>query len=60
MQAAKDLTYFAQNVKLPQPGGEDLTADKAPWVLIGGSYAGKFKCSFKRCIRHHELSRCPG
>ncbi|GJJ15866.1 hypothetical protein Clacol_010144 [Clathrus columnatus] len=39
-QAAKDLAYFAKNVKLPQPGGNELTADKAPWVLIGGSYAG--------------------
>lgn len=35
-----DLVYFAQNVKLPMPGGDQVAPGKAPWVLIGGSYAG--------------------
>lgn len=39
-QAIDDLEYFAKNVNLPMPGGDSLTPDKAPWVLIGGSYAG--------------------
>lgn len=39
-QAIDDLVYFAQTVNLPQPGGDQLTPDKAPWVLIGGSYSG--------------------
>ncbi|KAH8118755.1 peptidase S28 [Phellopilus nigrolimitatus] len=39
-QAINDLVYFAQNVKLPMPDGSDVTPDKAPWVLIGGSYSG--------------------
>ncbi|EJD01632.1 uncharacterized protein FOMMEDRAFT_111593 [Fomitiporia mediterranea MF3/22] len=39
-QAIDDLVYFAQNVKLPMPGGDKVTPDKAPWVLIGGSYSG--------------------
>ena len=39
-QAIDDLAYFAQNVKLPMPNGDNVTPDKAPWVLIGGSYSG--------------------
>ncbi|KAI0040522.1 peptidase S28 [Auriscalpium vulgare] len=39
-QAIDDLEYFAKNVKLPFPGGDQVGPDKAPWVLIGGSYAG--------------------
>ncbi|KAG6850910.1 hypothetical protein H0H93_006736 [Arthromyces matolae] len=39
-QAVDDLVYFAQNVRLPMPGGDQVTPDKAPWVLIGGSYSG--------------------
>ncbi|KII94856.1 hypothetical protein PLICRDRAFT_97795 [Plicaturopsis crispa FD-325 SS-3] len=39
-QAVSDLEYFAKNVTLPMPGGNKVTPDKAPWVLIGGSYAG--------------------
>ncbi|PCH36001.1 peptidase S28 [Wolfiporia cocos MD-104 SS10] len=39
-QAIDDLAYFAYNVKLPMPGGDNVTPDQAPWVLIGGSYAG--------------------
>ena len=42
-QAIDDLVYFANNVKLPQPDGGDVTPDKAPWVLVGGSYSGKSK-----------------
>ncbi|KAG6809627.1 hypothetical protein H0H92_015482 [Tricholoma furcatifolium] len=39
-QAIDDLVYFAQNVNLPMPGGDHLTPDHAPWIIIGGSYAG--------------------
>lgn len=39
-QASEDLVYFAKNVKLPMPGGDQVTPDKAPWILVGGSYAG--------------------
>lgn len=39
-QAIEDLVYFAQNVKLAMPGGDSVTPDKAPWILVGGSYAG--------------------
>lgn len=40
-QAIEDLEYFAKNVNLPMPGGDSVTPDKAPWILVGGSYAGK-------------------
>ncbi|KAI0072974.1 peptidase S28 [Panus rudis PR-1116 ss-1] len=39
-QAIDDLEYFAKNVKLPMPGGDHVGPDKAPWILIGGSYSG--------------------
>lgn len=39
-QAIEDLVYFAQNVHLPMPGGDQVSPDKAPWILVGGSYAG--------------------
>ncbi|KAI9063967.1 peptidase S28 [Trametes sanguinea] len=39
-QAVDDLAYFAQNVKLPMPGGDQLAPGKAPWILVGGSYGG--------------------
>jgi Serine carboxypeptidase S28 len=39
-QAIGDLVYFAENVKLAMPGGDNVTPDVAPWILIGGSYAG--------------------
>ena len=39
-QAIDDLEYFAKNVNLPMLGGDSITPDKAPWILIGGSYAG--------------------
>ncbi|KAF9267547.1 peptidase S28 [Marasmius fiardii PR-910] len=39
-QAIDDLEYFAKNVKLPMPNGENLGPDKAPWLLTGGSYSG--------------------
>ncbi|KAF8914245.1 serine carboxypeptidase S28-domain-containing protein [Gymnopilus junonius] len=39
-QAIDDLVYFAQTVNLPMPGGDSVTPDKAPWVLVGGSYSG--------------------
>lgn len=39
-QAIDDLEYFAYNVDLPMPGGDNVAPGKAPWVLIGGSYSG--------------------
>ncbi|KAJ7572495.1 serine carboxypeptidase S28-domain-containing protein [Mycena floridula] len=39
-QAIDDLEYFARNVKLPMPNGGELGPEKAPWILIGGSYSG--------------------
>ena len=39
-QAIDDLEYFAKNVKLPQPNGDQLAPGKAPWILVGGSYPG--------------------
>ncbi|KAL1734330.1 peptidase S28 [Schizophyllum commune] len=39
-QAIDDLKYFAENVVLPMPNGDQLTPDKAPWVMMGGSYSG--------------------
>ncbi|KAJ3558315.1 hypothetical protein NM688_g1003 [Phlebia brevispora] len=39
-QAIADLVYFAENVQLPMPGGNSVSATTTPWVLIGGSYSG--------------------
>jgi hypothetical protein len=39
-QAIEDLVYFAENVKLPMPGGDQVKPMQAPWILIGGSYSG--------------------
>ncbi|KAJ7591580.1 peptidase S28 [Mycena floridula] len=39
-QAIDDLEYFTRNVKLPMPNGGELGPEKAPWILIGGSYSG--------------------
>ncbi|KAE8443392.1 hypothetical protein EG329_001951 [Mollisiaceae sp. DMI_Dod_QoI] len=39
-QAVQDMTYFAKNVKLPFDTTGGSNADKAPWVLVGGSYSG--------------------
>lgn len=39
-QAIDDLDYFAYNVKLAMPGGEHISPDVAPWVLVGRSYSG--------------------
>lgn len=39
-QAIEDLDYFAKTVVLPMPGGDSVAPGKAPWILIGGSYAG--------------------
>ena len=39
-QAVEDLAYFAQNVKLPMPGGDKVQPGRAPWILVGGSYSG--------------------
>lgn len=58
-QAIDDLEYFAKNVDLPMPDGDDLAPGKAPWVLIGGSYSGE---RHDRLAKSHFLivvSRCP-
>ncbi|KAK0441216.1 peptidase S28 [Desarmillaria tabescens] len=39
-QTIEDHLYFAQNVVLPQDNGDSVGPDKAPWILIGGSYPG--------------------
>ncbi|KAG9221311.1 hypothetical protein CCMSSC00406_0009422 [Pleurotus cornucopiae] len=39
-QAIEDIDYFARNVKLPMPGGDQVQPGKAPWIMIGGSYPG--------------------
>jgi hypothetical protein len=39
-QAVEDLVYFAKTAHLPMPGGDQVGADKAPWILVGGSYSG--------------------
>lgn len=39
-QAIDDLVYFAQNVHLPMPNGDQVAPGKAPWILTGGSYGG--------------------
>ena len=45
-QAIDDLEYFAKNVNLPMPGGDSVGPDKAPWVLVGGSYSGMYPSAF--------------
>ncbi|THG94869.1 hypothetical protein EW026_g6683 [Hermanssonia centrifuga] len=39
-QAIDDLEYFATNVQLPMPGGDNVSITTTPWVLVGGSYSG--------------------
>jgi hypothetical protein len=39
-QAIDDLVYFAATADLPMPGGDAVKPGQAPWVLVGGSYAG--------------------
>ncbi len=39
-QNIDDMVYLAQNLILPMEGGASVTPDKAPWILIGGSYPG--------------------
>ena len=38
-QAIDDLVYFANNVVLPMPGGDNVKPDTTPWILLGGSYS---------------------
>lgn len=38
--AIADLNYFALTAKLPFDTKGTTNADKAPWVLVGGSYSG--------------------
>ena len=50
-QAVADLVYFAQNVDLPMPGGDAVAPGEAPWILIGGSYAGALTgYTLQRCV----------
>ncbi|KAI0310241.1 peptidase S28 [Amylostereum chailletii] len=39
-QAVEDIEYFAKNVKLPMPGGDQVAPGQAPWIMVGGSYSG--------------------
>ena len=43
-QSIDDLEYFAKNAKLPMPGGDRVTPDVTPWILLGGSYSGTYTC----------------
>ncbi len=36
----RDMTYFARTFVPPFDGSGKSAADKAPWVFVGGSYAG--------------------
>ncbi|KAI9056849.1 peptidase S28 [Trametes sanguinea] len=45
-QAIDDHEYFVKNVKLAMPGGDQLGPDKAPWILMGGSYSGALTSLF--------------
>lgn len=55
-QSIEDLAYFAKNVQLPMPGGNNVKPDSTPWILVGASYAGaltawtlnKYVCSLCR------------
>lgn len=50
-QAVEDLVYFAENVKLAMPGGDAVAPGKAPWILIGGSYAGALTAwTMAKCV----------
>jgi hypothetical protein len=40
-QAIDDFEYFANNVQLAMPGGDNVKSNvDNPWVLIGGGYSG--------------------
>jgi pimeloyl-ACP methyl ester carboxylesterase len=39
-QSTADVAYFAENVVLPMPGGDQVAPGEAPWFLVGGSYSG--------------------
>ncbi|KAI0701175.1 peptidase S28 [Cytidiella melzeri] len=40
-QAIDDLDYFANNVVLAMPGGDQVKPNvNNPWILVGGSYSG--------------------
>ena len=58
-QAIDDLEYFAKNVKLPQPDGDAVAPGQAPWVLIGGSYAGALASfTMVKCVRFALRAVC--
>lgn len=60
-QAIDDLEYFAKNVKLPMPGGDNVPPGKAPWVLVGGSYSGALTSwtmvKYVTALRHRSISQ---
>ena len=59
-QAIDDLEYFAKNVKLPMPNGENLGPEKAPWILAGGSYPGEYSPISRIRIKVVMVAhRCP-
>ena len=43
-QAIDDFVYFAQNVNLPMPGGDNVKPSTTPWILLGASYSGGVPC----------------
>ena len=61
-QAIDDHEYFANNVVLDMPGGDQVGPNNAPWILVGGSYAGALTSytmyeyvSLRRCLRSPPL-----
>ena len=56
-QAIDDLVYFAQTADLPMPGGDNVKLDTTQWVLIGGSYSGKWYADNHQ--RDNEIERAP-
>ena len=57
-QAIDDLVYFAQTVDLPMPGGNNVKPDTTPWVLIGGSYSGKWYADNHQGDNEMERASC--
>lgn len=54
-QSIEDLVYFAENVKLPMPGGDAVSPSHAPWILIGGSYSAALTAWTKVKYVFHPL-----
>jgi len=59
-QTLEDIVYFATNVELPMPDGDQVSPDKAPWVLVGGSYAGALVAwTMTKCVHFYRLYNQP-